>query len=34
MKDREVQCAAVHGVERDGHDLAAEQQQQFWLQEP
>ena len=28
MKDREAQCAAVHGVQRVRHNLATEQQQQ------
>ena len=27
VKDREACCAAVHGSQRVGHDLAAEQQQ-------
>ena len=27
VKDREAWCAAVHGSERVGHDLATEQQQ-------
>ena len=29
VKDREVQCAAVQGVEKVGHDLATEQQNIF-----
>ena len=28
VKDREAWCAAVHGVERVGHDLVTEKQQQ------
>ena len=28
VEDREGWCGAVHGVERIGHDLATEQQQQ------
>ena len=28
VKDRETWCAAVHGVQRVGHDLATEQQLQ------
>ena len=28
LKDREAWCAAVHGVQRVGHSLATEQQQQ------
>jgi len=27
VKDRKVWCAAVHGVQRDGHDLVTKQQQ-------
>ena len=27
VKDGKVWCAAVHGVQRDGHDLVTEQQQ-------
>ena len=29
MKDREAWCAAVHGSQRVGHDLATEQQKQL-----
>ena len=28
MKDREAWCAAIHGVQSAGHDLATEQHQQ------
>ena len=28
LKDREAWCAAVHGLQRVGHNLATEQQQQ------
>ena len=28
VKDREAWCAAVHGLQRVGHNLATEQQQQ------
>ena len=28
LKDREAWCAAVHGVQRVGHNLATEQQQE------
>jgi len=33
VKDRETLCAAVHGSQRVGHDLATEQQQLRVLRE-
>ena len=30
MKDRQASCAAVHGLQRVGHDWTTEQQQQQW----
>ena len=31
VKDREAWCAAIHGVQSAGHDLATEPQQQYVL---
>ena len=31
VKDREVWCSAVHGLQRVGHDLATQQQPIIYL---